>query len=169
MYDRDLLFPVLSGFTRTILKPYDLDSTLEDLAEAAIGLLRLVGSGVSLIKDDRLTYAVSVPARLAPLEQAQEQTQAGPCLQAYRTGEIVAVPDLSLRAWEWGAYCAAGAEAGVLAVAGIPMTLGETRIGALNLHADQLRQWSVDDLAIAQVLASAADRQAAMDTLTVDY
>ncbi len=65
MYDRDLLFPILSGFSRAILKPYDLDATLEELAEAANGLLRLVGSGVSLIRDDRLTYAFG-PSSGAP-------------------------------------------------------------------------------------------------------
>ncbi len=102
---------------------------------------------------NRLTFATSVPARLGALEEAQEQAQAGPCIEAYRTGQVVAVCDLSLRAQDWGAYCAGGAEAGVLAAAGIPMTLGENRIGAVNLYADGLREWPVDDLAIAQVLA----------------
>ncbi|MDN5780225.1 MAG: GAF and ANTAR domain-containing protein [Humibacillus sp.] len=156
MYDRDRLLPTLSEFARTILGPYDLTSMLEDLAEAATDVLRLVGCGVSLITDDRITYAATVPGRLAALERAQERAQAGPCVQACRSGKIVAVADLGLRSQDWGVYCAAGAEAGVLAVAGIPMTLGETRVGALNLYADSLREWSSDDLAIAQVLADMA-------------
>jgi GAF domain-containing protein len=156
MFDRELLWSTLSGFSRTILRPYDLNSALEDLTEGATTLLRLAGSGVSLIKGDRLTFATSVPARLGALEEAQEQAQAGPCIEAYRTGQVVAVSDLSLRTQDWGAYCAVGAEAGVLAVAGVPMTLGENRIGALNLYADGLREWSADDLAIAQVLADMA-------------
>lgn len=156
MYNRELLWSTLSGFSHAVLGPYDLDTLVDDLAEGATGLLRLTGSGVALIKGDRLTYATSSPARLATLGQTEEQAQAGPVLQAYRTGEVVAVADLSVRAHDWGAYCAAGAAAGVRAVAGIPMTLGETRIGGLVLYSDQLRQWSADDLAIAQVLADMA-------------
>ncbi len=155
MYDRDLLWSTLIGFTRTIVGPYDVNTMLEDLTSAATGLLRLVGTGVSLIQDGRLTHATST-SRLSSLELAQEQTQSGPCVQASRTGEVIAVPDLRIHAQEWGAYCAAGAETGVLAVAGIPMTLGETKFGALNLYAAGVREWSVDDLAIAQVLADMA-------------
>ncbi len=36
------------------------------------------------------------------------------------------------------------------------MVLGQTKVGALNLYSDQLRDWSGDDLAIAQVLADMA-------------
>lgn len=156
MYDRELLWSTLTGFTRSIVGPYDVDTMLTDLTGAATDLLRLLGSGVALIKDERLTFATCVPAGLATLGQAQELTQAGPGMQACRSGEVVSVPDLSFRAQEWGAYCAAGAGAGVLAVAGIPMTLGETPFGGLILLPDQPRQWSADDLAIAQVLADLA-------------
>ena len=156
MYDRDLLWSTLSGFTRTIVGPYDVDTMLGDLTGAATDLLRLVGSGVSLIQDGRLTNATSIPPRLSSIEVVQEQTQTGPCVQASRTGEVIAVSDLRVRAQEWGAYCAAGAETGVLAVAGIPMTLGETKVGALNLYAAVVREWSDDDLAIAKVLADMA-------------
>ncbi len=156
MYDRDLLWSTLTGFTRTIVGPYDANTMLEDLTEAATALLRLVGCGVSLIHDGRLTNATSIPPALSSLELAQERTQSGPCVQASRTGEVTAVPDLTLRAQSWGVYCAAGAEAGVLAVAGIPMKLGDSIVGALNLYAAGVREWSDDDLAIAQVLADMA-------------
>lgn len=156
MYDRDLLWSTLTGFTRTIVGPYDVNTMLEDLTEATTTLLRLVGSGVSLIQDGHLTNATSTPPGLSGLELTQEQTQTGPCVLASRTGEVIAVPDLSLRAPDWGGYCAAGAEAGVLAVAGIPMSLGVTRVGALNLYAAEVREWSDDDLGIAQVLADMA-------------
>ena len=156
MYDRGLLWSTLSGFTRTIVGPYDVNMMLENLTEAATSLLRLVGSGVSLIQDGQLTNATSTPPRLSNLELAQDRTQSGPCMLASQTGAVIAVPDLRLRAQEWGAYCAAGAAAGVLAVAGIPMTLSETKVGALNLYAAGVREWSDDDLAIAQVLADMA-------------
>lgn len=155
-YDRDLLLSTLSGFTRTILAPYDLNAALEDLAEGATEVLGLAGAGVSLIKDGWLSYATCIPSGLAALEQAQEQTQTGPCADAYRLREIVSVPDLSLHAHQWPDYWAAGAETGVVAVAGIPMHLDDTMIGALNLYSARVRDWSDEELAIAQILADMA-------------
>lgn len=156
MYDHELLLSTLSGFTRTLIRPYDVDAVLQDLAECVSAVLGLVGSGVSLLKDDRLIYATAVPDRISALGQAQERTQAGPGVEACRTGEIVVVPDLALRTGVWGAYCAAAAQAGVMAVAGIPMRLETRRVGALNLDAAEVREWAPEDLAVAQVLADMA-------------
>lgn len=156
MYDRDLLVSELSGFTRTLLRPYDLDVALEDLAERVTDVLRLAGSGVSLVENDRLTYATAVPARVARVEQAQDESQNGPCMRAYRMREVVAVPDLRMHTEEWSAYCAAAQQVGVLAVAGIPMQFEDTMVGALNLYADGVRDWTAADLAVAQVLADMA-------------
>ncbi len=51
--------------------------------------------GVSLVADDRLTFATAVPESVAALEQAQADSQQGPCVHACRTGEVVAVKDLA--------------------------------------------------------------------------
>lgn len=156
MYDQELLLSTLSRFTRTLVRPYDIDAALQDLAGCVSAVLGLVGSGVSLLEDDRLTYATAVPVRVSKLGQAQEQSQSGPGVEACRSGEIVVVPDLRLRTGDWSAYCAAAAEAGVVAVAGIPMRLETRKVGALNLDAAGVRQWAAEDLAVAQILADMA-------------
>lgn len=156
MYDHELLLSTLSRFARTLVRLYDVDAVLQELADGVSALLGLVGCGVSLVRDDRLTYATAVPVRVSKLGQAQERTQAGPGVEAWRSGEIVVVPDLSLRTEDWSAYCAAAAEAGIMAVAGIPMCLETRKVGALNLDADGVREWSAEDLAAAQILADMA-------------
>ncbi len=156
MYDRELLVAELSGFTRLLLSSYDLDAVLQDLSERVTQVLGLAGAGVSLVQEDRLVYATAVPGRVTALERAQEQAQAGPCVQASRDRQVVAIPDVRARAGEWGAYCAAAEQAGVLAVAGVPMQLVDRVVGALDLYAEGVRDWSAEDLAVAQVLADMA-------------
>ena len=156
MKNRQLMLSTLSGFTQTLLRPYDIDAVLHDLAERVCEVLGLAGSGVWVVNDDKITYATSVPEWAATLEQAQESAQAGPCVDAYRTREITAVADLRDQQDRWPAYCAAAAEVGVLAVAGIPMHVDEVVVGALNLYSGTLREWTADDLMAAQVLANMA-------------
>lgn len=57
MYDRDLLVPTLSNFTRTILRPYDINAVLEDLIESATRVRCLADSGESLVHEGQLLYA----------------------------------------------------------------------------------------------------------------
>lgn len=156
MYDDQLLLTTLSGFVRTLVRPYDVTTVLQDLTERVTTVLGLMGSGVSLVSDDRLTFVTVVPDTMMALEQVQEQAQLGPCVAAYRTGQAVTVPDLEQHAREWTAYCHAAAEIGVQAVAGIPMHLGETMYGALNLYDADVREWPAEDLTVAQLLADMA-------------
>lgn len=156
MYDDQLLLSTLSGFVRRLVQPYDADTALHDLTERVTSVLDLMGSGVSLVSGDRLTYVTVVPEKVAVLEQAQEESQLGPCVTAYRSGETVTVSDLRLRATEWVTYCAVAKEVGVNAVAGIPMHLGDTIYGALNLYAAEVREWQAEDLAVAKIMADMA-------------
>lgn len=156
MYDQELFVSTLSGFTRTLLRPYDIDAVLQDLTERVTAVLSLVGSGVTLVKDGRLTYATAFPGRLSTLERAQEQVPATPCVQPYGSCEIVAVPDLRVHAGTWPVYYATAAAAGVGSAAGVPMYLADTLVGALNLYAAGPREWPAEDLEAAQVLADMA-------------
>lgn len=153
MYDHPLFLRTVSDFARLLLTPYDVDATLQELAERSAEVLGLAGSGVSLLVDDRLTYATAVPGGLAALERAQAASQEGPCVEACRTGEVVAVADLANWTDGWDAYRAAAAELGIGAVVGVPMSLNHQTIGALNLYSTGVRDWSAEDLAAVQVLA----------------
>lgn len=156
MYDQELFVSTLSGFTRTLLRPYDVDAVLQDLTERVTEVLSLAGSGVTLVKDERLTFATAFPGHLSALERAQEEVHATPCGHAYGSCEIVAVPDLRVHADTWPTYCAAAADARVGSAAGVPMYLADTVVGALNLYAAGPREWPAEDLAVAQVMADMA-------------
>lgn len=156
MYDHQLFLRTLSGFAGQLLSPYDVDETLHQLAEQATEILGVLGGGVSLMDGDELRFATAVPESVAPLEYAQEAAQQGPCVHACRTGQIVAIGDLSEvtdLTRDWVTYRATAAELGIGAVAGIPMRLNDQTVGALNLYATGARPWPTEDLAAVHVLA----------------
>lgn len=153
MHDQQLFLRTLSDFARHLVTPYDVDDTLQELAERTTSLLGVAGSAVSLLVQDRLSFATAVPEELAVLEQTQLAEQEGPCVLACRTGKVVAVADLGRMTTGWDTYRAVAADLGIGAVAGVPMRLDGATIGALNLYARGPRAWSEEDLAAVHVLA----------------
>ena len=156
MYDHDLFVRTISEFTGKLLNHYEVTDVLGDLAERLTRLFALAGSGVTVGLDGRLQVAVTVPPELAPLEKYQEDNQDGPCVEAYRTGEVVAIGDLATAEPRWVGYQAVAAEVGMRSVVGVPMKLGEMTFGALNMYQAAPRQWDQDELAAAEVLANMA-------------
>ncbi|HZJ06186.1 MAG TPA: GAF and ANTAR domain-containing protein [Nocardioidaceae bacterium] len=157
MYNHSLFLQTLSGFTRTLLTPYDLDTVLGELAASLIGVLGLAGSGVTLASEGRLRTATAFPAHLVELEQIQQDAQLGPCAQAVQTGKVVAVADLRHGyAERWPEYCVIAARLGLVAVAGIPLRMQDETIGAFNMYDEKPRDWSDGDIAAAVVMADMA-------------
>jgi len=156
MYDHSLFVRVLSDFTRRLLTPYDVNAALAELADRVTEVLGLLGSGVSQARDGRLEFDTAYGAEVAAIERVQLEVQAGPCVTAFRTGEVVAVTDVGDESGRWPEYCRAAAAAGVTSVASIPLQLGDRPVGALNLYAQGRRDWSSDDVAAATVLADMA-------------
>ncbi len=148
----------LSEFVRLLLTPYDVDAVLDDLTVRLQEVLELTGCGVSLAGNGKLQMATAIPERIIRLEREQERMQLGPCVSAFRSGEVVTVPDLqdpSIVA-AWPDYCAVAAQIGIASVAGVPMKLGEQTVGAIDLHSAAPREWPSEQLTIAQIFADAA-------------
>jgi GAF domain-containing protein len=156
MHDHSLFLKTLSEFTETLLTPYDLDTVLGDLAERLTLVLGLAGTGVALAQDDRLQLVTAVPPQIADVESSQYEEQSGPCIDAYRSGRVIAVSDLSRSADRWTSFCSIAVRASVPSVAGIPMRLQGQSIGALSVYGQGPRPWPEEDLAAAVVMANMA-------------
>ncbi|WP_460800748.1 GAF and ANTAR domain-containing protein [Nocardioides pacificus] len=146
----------LTEFTSTLLTSYDVETVLSGLTVRLTEVLGLAGSGVTLARDGRLELVTAVPAHIELLERAQSEVQDGPCVTAFRTGQIVAVESLAESQATWGAYLRVAREIGIEAVAGVPMRLHDQGVGAVNLYSAVPRKWSERDLAAAQVMANMA-------------
>jgi GAF domain-containing protein len=156
MYDRPLFLQTLSRFAVVLPAHYDLESALSELTESATQVLGLSGSGVTMAEEGRLRFITAVNEASEELERNQEQQQAGPCRDAYETGEVVRITDVRLESTRWPEFSATATRLNIAGVAGIPMRLADQVIGALNLYAPQPREWSDEDMAVAKVLADVA-------------
>ncbi|GAA4285679.1 GAF and ANTAR domain-containing protein [Georgenia daeguensis] len=155
MYDHDLFVETTAGFSEKLLSHYEIDEVLYDLGDRLRRLFSLAGSGVTLGTNGQLHAVAAVPADVGHLERFQEERQDGPCVDAYRAGEVVAVPDLTSE-HRWPEYRRTAANLGLRAVAGVPMRLGDRTVGALNMYHHDAREWPEGDLEAARVLANMA-------------
>ena len=156
MYDRPLFIQTLSRFAVVLPAHYDLEAALSELTESVTEVLGLSGSGVTMAEDGQLRFVTAVSHASGELERNQEEQQAGPCRDAFDSGEVVRVTDVRQESTRWPEFSATATRLNVAGVAGIPMRLADEVVGALNLYADEPREWSDDDIAVAEVLAAVA-------------
>jgi GAF domain-containing protein len=156
MYDQPLFLDTLSRFAMVLPARYDLEAALSELTESVTQVLDLAGSGVTMAEEGRLRFVTAVSQASGELERNQEDQQAGPCRDAYDTGEVVRVTDVRQESARWPEFSATASRLSVAGVAGIPMRLADEIIGALNLYARGPREWSDEDIAVAGVLADVA-------------
>jgi transcriptional regulator with GAF, ATPase, and Fis domain len=120
----------------TLVGGFDLMEFLHMLTERCVELLEVDAAGLLLV-DARgtlqLVAASAEQARVAELFQIQNDE--GPCMDSYRTGQPVIVPDIAAdeAAVRWPRFAAAAREMGFAAVHAIPMRLRDQVIGTLNL------------------------------------
>src|SRR5450759_537503 len=137
MYDQPLFLQTLSRFAVVLPARYDLEAVLTELTESATAVLGLWGSRVTMADDDRLRYMTAEIQAFGELEPNQEEQQAGPCRDAYETGEVVRVSDVREESARWPEFAATSTRRGVAGVAGIPMRASRRRdqLRGQRLHA----------------------------------
>ncbi len=155
MADRKLLTTTLSEFAATLVAGHAVSDVLHDLAGRVSAVAGIPGVGVYLHVDGALSFVTGLDALATAVPRAEECEPAGPCAAACRCGELVIVADLAAR-HRWPGYARALLQAGVVAVAGVPMHLAGQRIGALGLYSSRRRDWPGDDLDAVRVLADFA-------------
>jgi len=156
MLDQTLLLNTLSRFAQALPLSYDVEAMLSDLVDSVVGVLRLTGSGVTLASNGRLAFVTAAGSELEELERVQEQHQAGPCMDAFTSGDVVAVSDMATVVDRWPQYSEAAHRLGVTGVAGIPMRLADQSFGALDLYRREAGNWRDEELGAARVLADVA-------------
>src|SRR5665648_27911 len=156
MYDQQLFLRTLSRFAVVLPAHYDLEAALSELTESVTAVLGLCGSGVTMAEEGQLRFVTAVTQASGDLERIQEEQQAGPCRDAYETGDVIRVTDVRQESARWPRTPATAARVGVAGGAGFAMRLADQIIGALNLYSPQPREWSDEDIAVAGVLADVA-------------
>ncbi|WP_280267503.1 GAF and ANTAR domain-containing protein [Nocardia wallacei] len=141
----------------TLVADYDPVDLTQELVDTSVDLLHADAAGL-LLADGRgeLQVLASTSEEMRLLELLQIQAAAGPCLQAFRTGEQVLVEDLDAVGDRWPQFVEYALRQGFRGVCALPMRLRADRIGALNLFTTRPGTLGADDLHIAQALADVA-------------
>src|ERR1700729_3057086 len=155
--DGQLLSDTFVELTDTMVAGFDVIDFLHVLTDRSVQLLDVSAAGLLLADprgELRVVAASSEAARL--LELFQLQSDQGPCLQCFRSGQPVQVADLAAEAARWPRFAPAARKAGFAAVQALPMRLREQVIGALNLFRAGPGAFDPADVRVGQALADVA-------------
>ncbi len=153
MADEVKLSIVLGEFARTVITDFPIQGILDHLVQRIVGVLPITGAGVTLISADKKPeYVAASDASALVFEQLQSEVGEGPCLEAYETGEAVAVADLASDE-RFPLFAPGALAAGLAAVFTFPLRHGDVPIGALDLYRTTAGPLDADDMDAAQTLA----------------
>ena len=126
----------LHELSSMLVEEYELDSMLRRVTELAASIGDCDSASVSLFDEGEASTSAATDERTIDVDRAQFAADAGPCLEAYRTGHIqrVVVEEAQER---WPAFTAAAQPLGIRSFLAVPLTVHDHAIGALNMFSSQ--------------------------------
>jgi len=142
----------------TLVDDYDIIDLLDRLVGYSVELLTADAAGILLVDSQQALQVVASSHEDANvMELLQLQSDQGPCMECFSTGEAVSVPDLADVGGRWPVFVAAVAERGVYrSVHALPLRLRGETIGTMNLFHGQSGILPAADLVLGQALADVA-------------
>ena len=126
--DRDLS-SVLSEFARTLVTDFPIQGILDHLVERIVQIMPITGAGVTLIAEGAPPrYVAASSASALTFEKLQTEMGEGPCLEAFRSGEAVTVPDIR-EEHRFPSFAPRAERMGLKAVFTFPLRHGEQQLG----------------------------------------
>jgi putative methionine-R-sulfoxide reductase with GAF domain len=140
--------------TLTDLDPQrDLAATLEQAVVAAKQLFAVDAAGIMLADaDGKLRWASASDPLAQTLEDNQETFAAGPCLQAFASGQPAVICDATLEP-HWGEITLAFVELEVRSGLSVPVQLGGGPIGTLDVYSAAPGGWDGTEVSALQIYA----------------
>jgi putative methionine-R-sulfoxide reductase with GAF domain len=140
--------------TLTDLDPTrDLVATLKQAVVAAKQLFAVDAVGIMLADaDGRLRWASASDPLAQTLEDNQETFAAGPCLEAFASGQPTVLCDATLEP-RWGEITLAFVELQIRSGLSVPVHLGGGPIGTLDVYATASGGWDATEVSALQTYA----------------
>lgn len=165
-----MLARALVELADTLVDDFDVVELLTALTDRCVDVLDVGAAGLMLVAPEGdLRVMASSSEAMRVLELFELQSQEGPCLDCYRSGEPVVNQDLATVNGRWPRFAAEALAAGFRSVHALPMRLRGNVVGALNLfhvHSGEMRPADVEaaqalaDVATIAVLQHRAAREA---------
>lgn len=117
-----------------LVRDFDVIELLTVLADRCVAVLGASAAGLMLAAPNgALSVVASSSEQMRLLELFELQTEQGPCLDSFRTGEAVTHLDLTTATSRWPKFAPKAISHGFRSVHALPMRLRGNVIGALNL------------------------------------
>jgi GAF domain-containing protein len=152
---RDGLVESLVALSQVLVADGTLETTLEHVASLACRTVEGCDmAGVTMMHNAKpVTAACSDPVALA-IDEVQYATGQGPCLQAYRDGEVHRIADIATEE-RWPEFCAGARAEGLGSSLSLPLSADGRTLGALNLYSRSPQSFG-EDIELAQLFAHQA-------------
>lgn len=153
----------------SLVEDFDIVELLTTLSDRCVDVLDIAAAGIMLADGDgNLRAMTSSNDAMRVVELFEIQSQQGPCLDCYRTGQAVVNQDLAILNGRWPTFAPVAVSSGFRAADAIPMRLRGHVIGALNLFRTETGSLNDDDVAAAQALADIATIAILQNRITVE-
>ncbi|WP_248581839.1 GAF and ANTAR domain-containing protein [Nocardioides sp. InS609-2] len=133
----------LAALGQFVVSEQSLHESLQRVAELSVRVVYGAdGAGVTWVvtgKPSTVTVAGDFVRRIDEIQYALDE---GPCLQAFRTQQLVLIESLELEK-RWPRFTAAALGHGLRGVVAVPLTAHGAQLGALNIYA--LQAWAFDE------------------------
>jgi GAF domain-containing protein len=124
-----------------------LMDALEQVLSATRQLFNASGAGFMMLDDRQMLCAVAATdARGRLLEDLQEKTGHGPCVDALTLDRVTTTSDLAVDD-RWPQLIPELPSAGIRAVLGVPIRANSVAVASLNVYRDQPHVWDESDIA----------------------
>jgi transcriptional regulator with GAF, ATPase, and Fis domain len=141
----------------TLVDDYDVVELLQTLVDACRDLLDTTDAGILLADSTGVLELIVSTSEAAKLvEVMQVGAEAGPCVESYRSGNRVSLPDIEDAPEIWREFQQTARDNGFAAVEAIPMRLRDVTIGTLNLLRSTPGSPPEEDVATARAFADVA-------------
>lgn len=141
----------------TLVDDFDVVDFLQVLTDRCVELLAVSSSGLMLADERGRLHVLASTARTThDLELLELETEEGPGVETFVTGNPVVNLDLATAVQRWPAFAAAAAETGVVRATSLPLRLRGHVIGALNLFSEVGEPLAGTAVALGQAMADVA-------------
>ncbi|MGP3926920.1 GAF and ANTAR domain-containing protein [Streptomyces sp. 8N616] len=155
--DEQLLARTFVELADNLVTDFDLIDFLRLLTDRCVGMLDVSAAGLLLAdRDGELRVMAASDEQVRLLELFQLQNAEGPCLECFRRGSAVTVPDVEAEVDRWPRFVVESRASGFAAVQALPMRLRDEVVGALNLFRATPGPFDPGTTPIAQALADVA-------------
>jgi GAF domain-containing protein len=167
-----LLVTTFVELADNLVEDFDVIELLTVLADRCVEVLKVSAAGLLLIAaEGDLRVMASSTEVMRTIELFELQSQEGPCVECYQSGESIVNQRLAEVGSRWPLFAPEALEAGFQLVHAIPMRIRGSVLGVLNLFHTQDLLMDDDDIRAAQAFADIAtiaivQQRAAIQSLT---